>query len=72
LTANTVMHRTKVPIRTWFNAAFLVTSLTPPAAQGNRPTYAHQSEPSICAVDSWVERSVEGYGWWGERGDQVS
>ena len=29
LTANTVMHRTKVPICTWFYAAFLVTSLTP-------------------------------------------
>jgi hypothetical protein len=29
LTANTVMHRTKVPICTWFYAALLVTSLTP-------------------------------------------
>ncbi len=29
LTANTVMHRTKVPICTWFYAAFLITSLTP-------------------------------------------
>ena len=29
LTANTVMHRTKLLIRAWFYAAFLVTSLTP-------------------------------------------
>ena len=29
LTANTVMRRTKIPVSTWFYAAFLVSSLTP-------------------------------------------
>ena len=42
------------------------------AAQENGPIYAPQSGPLICAVDSWVERSVEGSGWLGGRGDQNS
>ena len=42
------------------------------AAQENGPTYAHQSGPAICAVDCWVERSVEGRDWLGGRTDQVS
>lgn len=28
-TAGTVMHRTKIPLKLWFNAAYLVTTLTP-------------------------------------------
>ena len=52
LTANTVMHRTKVPICTWFYAAFLVTSLTPGMS-------ALQLRNRICMAESGSTQAAE-------------